>query len=147
MILGIVSAITTVNFSESVYALIVVCLLPLNSILNPFIHSTFDINLFFLKKKEKEIKKRIELVKEGKEQVFNQFLNFLKLYKDKQLMSDHDVKEDELFSFEKLFNKNLYYYVCCLNIISALAFCHQNQLSFEKNLSFELIAFHVRLFN
>lgn len=97
-------------------------------------------------KKEREMKKRIKLVKDGKEQVFSQFLIFLKMVTAKGIMIDHIAIKDEVLILEKLYNKRLQYYFFCLNIISALAFCHQNQLTIEKKLSLEAITFCVKIF-
>lgn len=86
------------------------------------------------------------MIREGKEQTFIEFLNFMKLANVKGIIVNYDIKDDERVKVSDLFNKELLYWNFCVNVITAIAFCHENQLSIEKNLDFKLIVFNVNIF-
>ena len=136
---------TTVKLSEISYVLIIICLLPLNSIINPLIHSIYDIKTIFSKRKEKEDLKRKELVKFGKEQVFNKFLNFMEQSNDMGLLNISEVNNNEILTFRKLFSLKFHYVSCCCEIAKTITFCHKNNLTLGSNLNFENLIYNVKI--
>lgn len=143
--LGISSLMTTVKLSESSYALIIICLLPLNSIINPLIHSTYDIKFFCIERTEREERKRAEMIEQGKELIFNQFLNFIKLSNNKKVINISNPDDSEVLKLSDLYSKVELYLKCCNDIISAISFCHENSLTFESSLDLHHIIYDVRI--
>lgn len=105
--------------------------------------SVHNLKNFFKIRKEIKQRKEMELIKEGKALIFNEFLDFIKMSNVKGIVNLPKLEGSTVLHIPDLFKKKLLYFEFCVQIISVIDFCHKKNLSLEKYIHFENIIHNV----